>query len=262
MQYTPKQLTENHNVSSELPLVSLLKLLGVSFAGLALLYYLLGFAVDFVAFSIPSEVEQQLTAQLAPKMASKPSDIRYELERQKLIKILETLTMNLPEKDRWHYQLKIEHSNDLNAFALPGGTIIFMSKTLSLIDDEDSRAFILAHELGHFVHKDILRGLGRRLVLGSAFALLFNGDNPVTRVLLGSIESSDLQFSREQEMAADNFALNLMTKSGYSNIGAIKVLTAFKAQETLVNYVLSFESTHPLSDQRLKNVETWTASNE
>ena len=46
----------------------------------------------------------------------------------------------------------------MNAVALPGGNIVVFAGLLKEIKSENELAMILGHELGHFAHRDHLRG--------------------------------------------------------------------------------------------------------
>jgi Zn-dependent protease with chaperone function len=115
-----------------------------------------------------------------------------------------------PDVPNLDYQLV--HLSDAapNAFAFPGGTIGVTSGLLELTEtDEVSLAFILAHELGHFVHRDHLKGIGRQVGRSLAWAVLF-GNDPSGLFSIHANHWLDMDYSREQESAADQFAIQLV----------------------------------------------------
>lgn len=49
----------------------------------------------------------------------------------------------------------------VNAFATFGGNIVFFQGLLNLMDSEDELAMVLAHEMAHVKHRDVMRGIVR-----------------------------------------------------------------------------------------------------
>ena len=108
----------------------------------------------------------------------------------------------------------------------------------------------LAHELGHFSNRDHLRSLGRGVIFSIALAALSNNEGATD---LG-ITIADLTlrgFSREQESAADSFALEIV----YAEYGHIDESWRFfdrmaehgAGASALATYV----ATHPAADDRI-----------
>ena len=61
------------------------------------------------------------------------------------------------------FHVYVTEVDDINAIALPGSNIIVFSGLLQNIQSENELVMVLGHELGHYAHKDHLRGLGRGL---------------------------------------------------------------------------------------------------
>jgi Zn-dependent protease with chaperone function len=83
---------------------------------------------------------------------------------QALVDRLQTQCAALPYQITVH----VQPSTAVNAAALPGGHMLVFSGLLTEMRSENELAFVLAHELGHYAHRDHLRGLGRALVLMAA----------------------------------------------------------------------------------------------
>ncbi len=59
------------------------------------------------------------------------------------------------------------------------GSYLFVTNgLLAAVESENELAFVLAHELGHFHHRDPLQALGRSLVLITLSSLLGLGQEP------------------------------------------------------------------------------------
>lgn len=131
-----------------------------------------------------------------------------------------------------------------NAAALPGGLVLVTTGLLDALDSENALAFVLAHELGHFKGRDHLRRLGRGLVL----SLFLSG-------LTGSASAGELpgllneiaghRYDREDELAADRFALGLVHAEYGHVAGAAGFFEAMLARGEGLPEALSYLSTHP-----------------
>lgn len=85
--------------------------------------------------------------------------------------LLERLVASWPEAP-FTFELALVEEEEPNAMALPGGAILLTSGLLETVDSENGLAFVLAHELGHYAHRDHLRSLSRGLALGAVMALV------------------------------------------------------------------------------------------
>lgn len=104
-----------------------------------------------------------------------------------------------------------------NAFALPDGTVIFTDGMVKLSADDDELLAVLAHEIGHVVHRHGMR----TLVQNSLFAfvvLAITGDvHGTSHMFLGvPVLLTELSYSRGFEREADDFALTYLKGEGIS----------------------------------------------
>ncbi|NOY13931.1 MAG: M48 family metallopeptidase [Deltaproteobacteria bacterium] len=213
MKFTPKQLNGNINVSRAHPLTELFWLLGGLILATGLVFLLLGFATDWAAEKIPVSVENWLGEQAVTQF---PGERNQALEQR-----LQALLAQLPADSKLHqynFRVVLSPSEQVNAVALPGGTIVVFAGLLKQVRSENELAMILAHELGHFAHRDHLRGLGRGLGLTVAAALLFGEENAASDLIAKTLMTYRVRYSRAQESAADRFALDLLNKR-YGHVG-------------------------------------------
>lgn len=114
------------------------------------------------------------------------------------------------------YDLKItvlDHDM-VNAFALPGGQVVFFRGMLEAADSPDGIAAVLAHEIGHVAARDptriALRSAGSLGVIGLLFGDFAGG----AAVLFLVEQLIQADYSREAEAAADQFAIAQMRAAG------------------------------------------------
>ena len=120
-----------------------------------------------------------------------------------------------------------------NALALPGGTVLVTDGLVRLFKaDERLLAGVIAHELGHVHHRHSLR----HLLAGSASSLMVGallGDVSGVSALVTTapLVLSTLHYTREAEMEADQYAFDLLKKSGRSAKDFADAMRRFEAME-------------------------------
>lgn len=246
VRFTPREIKENVNISSVSPLREFFVLLGGIFGVIILVYLVLGIALDILVQRMPSELEQKigkfLSRQYALKKTPDPNEVRIQA-------LLDGLVAYLPENN-FNFEVHIQQSPEVNAIALPGGHIVLFSTLLDEVDSENELAMILAHELGHFANSDHLRGLGRGLVLVAISSIVFGVDSTFVNIAQRALITAELKFSRQQEVAADSFALELLYKKYGHAAGAIDFFEHLESKQDAPRF-FKFLSTHPHPGDRV-----------
>ena len=141
-------------------------------------------------------------------------------------------------------------SNEVaNAFALPGGKIYLFNGLLQKAHNSDEIAGVLAHEMGHVVHRDNMRNLiyngGTSFLVG----LLFGDVTGSSAILFATRTMFDTTYTRTAETNADAFSIELMHKLGRSPKPMGELLLRVTGNEKDKNF--SFLSNHPFTEDRL-----------
>ncbi len=248
MKYTPKKIKTNVNISQTSSLRELFLLLSGALVVLIVIYVGLGFCVDIIAPRIPYEVEQGL-GKLFNKFYEKEQQTD---EADRLRHLLAELEKGLAEKKR-EYTIHLVKNPQVNAMALPGGHIVVFTGLLNRIDTDHELAFVLAHELGHFINRDHLRGLGRGLLIWAFFATILGQDNSATNFLGNSLMGIQMKFSRHQETMADMFALELISRC-YGHVSGAKEFMKKIASDEKKGRMAYYFATHPFPAHRIANI--------
>lgn len=252
MKFRPRPLEGNVNVAVSHPLVELAWLAG-GLAGLLLAVYTgLGLAVDWVAPRVPYSLERALGERLWSPPGTHTDPLATELQG-----LLDRVAAAAPLR-LGPVQLQLIDNPVENAAALPGGRVLLFSGLLNRAESENEVAMVLAHELGHVVHRDPLRALGRGLVLVFLASSLIGEERSVETFIGGSLTLGHLSYSRDQERAADRFAVETLVGL-YGHAGGA---TAFFGRVQAAGrdaYRPQALSTHPESAARVAAIETQVA---
>jgi Zn-dependent protease with chaperone function len=252
MEYSGKLPSSNVNVSKRTPLQELLVLLG-GLLGICFIFYLcLGWAVDYSIQHISPEEERDLFNLMKVPTGEGENASDRTLAVQALLKELQKCAP-LP------YQVSIDvtESKQVNAAAFPGGHILIFSGLLDQMSSENELVFVLGHELGHFKHRDHLRSLGRGLVLGVISLFLLGPDSDVAEFLFSALGVANQTHSRQQESAADEYALEVLN-CHYGHVGGSTKFFEQLRDKNQTPAMLKYFSTHPSDQKRIDDLNALT----
>lgn len=153
------------------------------------------------------------------------------------------------------FEIYVYPKKELNAFVIPNGTIFFTSGLLQEIKDEQMLTFILAHEMGHYAHRDHLKGSARQIIAGLVISIITSGQSQALSTLVNNVGVfNDLTYSKRQEKSADLFAGAVLLKLYGTNDAGIKFMKLIDEKQKLPAYVHYF-STHPAPSERIYILE-------
>jgi Zn-dependent protease with chaperone function len=112
----------------------------------------------------------------------------------------------------YHPRVDVVRRKQANAFALPGGHVYVFEGLLAKSQTPDELAGVIAHEIGHVVHRDGTRAVLQSAGLSFLFGMLlgdFVGGGAVVIAAKTALSSS---YSRHAEAAADAYSVRLMQK--------------------------------------------------
>jgi predicted Zn-dependent protease len=158
------------------------------------------------------------------------------------------------------YHFQVLDSEEVNAFAAPGGFIFVTNGLLKLVPDEDALAGVLAHEVAHVVQGHGVKAIAQAnltqafLVLGKEVASSYTpGDLRVLTETFGGSITDVFEtilgkgYSRSQEYDSDELAVELVKLVGYNPNGLANTLDALSKKKGDGGWF----STHPEPADRL-----------
>jgi beta-barrel assembly-enhancing protease len=158
------------------------------------------------------------------------------------------------------YHFTVIESDQINAFAAPGGYVYFYTGLLRLMDNEAEMAAVMSHEISHVVARHGIKQL--QASLGVALA---------TKLVLGDKSSDVLNaainagmgllfagYSRDYEREADKFGIYYMPKAGYDPNAAVSMFNKLAAASG-AGSGSAFEqllASHPETQERIDNAKS------
>ena len=251
MKFTARHPGTNVNVSPTHPLKEFAILAGGLLAIAVGVYLILGLAVDLIVPHISLDLEKKMASAFIGRFAKVDENVQATRSLQDLVDRLQTHFTQLPYKITVHVQT----SKAVNAAALPGGHMLVFSGLLAEMTSENELAFVLAHELGHYAHRDHLRGLGRAMVLMAASTVLLGADNSVSNMIGQGMVLTELSFSRKQETQADEFALETLF-CHYGNVAGATDFFGKIPQDSDPGRFGHYFASHPENRRRIHHLET------
>jgi predicted Zn-dependent protease len=156
------------------------------------------------------------------------------------------------------FTIKVIDSDDINAFALPGGFFYVNSGLILAADEEAELAGVMAHEIGHVAACHAARENTRaNLMQMMTIPLIFMGGPIGYAAYEGAglaVPLTFLKFSRGFEAQADYLGVQYMYKAGYDPAAYIAFFEKVQAQEKKKPGTISKAfSTHPMTPDRMVN---------
>ncbi|PKF62840.1 hypothetical protein CW745_05310 [Psychromonas sp. psych-6C06] len=218
-------------------------------------------AAKTIAFEMPEYVEGHLSSSLEVLDATILEPSQLSTTRQQQLHLF--FKPYLQDHEMLHPTVHFRSGMDANALALPNGDIVFTDELVKLADNDQQLVAVLFHELGHLKHKHITRRILQDSMITLA-VFLITGDIDSVDMLTGiPTLVVDLAYSREFELEADKYALEMLKQSN------IPVATFAEIMLLLSNHyesdeqgnqerkITDFLSTHPRTQDRIEQVNQY-----
>lgn len=168
------------------------------------------------------------------------------------------------EANSYKWEFNLIEDNQLNAWCLPGGKVVFYTGILPICKNTDGIAAVMGHEIAHAFAKHgqerMTTSYGQQLG-GIAVAIGTGNESPESRFLWNSIygvgtQVGMLAYSRTHETEADKLGMVFMIMAGYDPEEAINVWIRM-SKISKGGAPLEFLSTHPSNETRIKNLQVY-----
>jgi Zn-dependent protease with chaperone function len=169
----------------------------------------------------------------------------------------------------FNYQLLFRKGGKLlgaNAFALPSGTIVITDELITLASNDEEVVAVLAHELGHVVHRHSLRQLLQNSAL--TLAITYTTGDVSSLIVALPVLFVQMGYSRQFEYEADQFAYDYLQQHQIPLYHFADILEGMERAHTerrdkqaeehqeegssRAADVFEYLSTHPATEERVK----------
>ncbi|MCK8463881.1 M48 family metallopeptidase [Aliiroseovarius sp. S1339] len=156
-------------------------------------------------------------------------------------------TSDLP----YDVQIHVLDHDMVNAFALPGGRIVFFRGLIEQAENPEEVAAVLAHEIGHVVNRDptrdALRSAGSLGVLGLLFGDFAGG----TIALFLANQLINASYSQTAEATADDYAHDLLDNAGVSPAALGTMFERLREEHGDAEGIVAHFMSHPQMGKRI-----------
>ena len=160
------------------------------------------------------------------------------------------------------YTLFVTTSKEVNAFALPGGYIVFHRGLLERARTAEEIQGVLAHEMAHVQKRHGVLQLVSNIGMELALQQLQGGDSRMLDSLLrDSGQLINLKFGRDHERTADDLAWSLLEQAQINPQGLVSFFAGLQAAAGGGGpQPIPLLSTHPAPQERIERLRQKTAS--
>ncbi len=206
-------------------------------------------------YSVDKEVA--LGRQLAAEVDRSSKVVSDPLIAEYVNRVAQNIVLNSDAKVP--FTIKVIDSNEVNAFALPGGFLYVHRGVIDAADNEAELAGVIAHEIAHVAARHGVEQASKgQLVNYASIPLIFVGGigGYIAQQVAGlAIPLGFLKFSRGAEKEADRLGAQYMWASGYDPNALITFFEKLQAKEkkkpgTLAKIFMS----HPMTGDRITEV--------
>ncbi|MCC7259231.1 MAG: M48 family metallopeptidase [Gammaproteobacteria bacterium] len=150
-------------------------------------------------------------------------------------------------------EVEVFDSEEINAFALPGGHIGVFTGIFKVAENQDQLATVIGHEVAHVTEQHALKRYNREATtqIGVVGVAIATGTGQAGADLAGMVASLGLSlpFSRSEESEADTVGLRYMARAGFDPRQSVRLWQNMQRKDKLGPPEML--STHPSSGHRI-----------
>lgn len=207
---------------------------------------------------IPTETEVELGKEVVKEVES-TEKVLNSPQVQTYVSNVGSKVAKVCDRKDVKYTFKVLDSEEINAFACPGGFIYIYKGLMKKMDNEAQLAAVLAHEVGHIVARHSVKRL--QAIYGYSIVMEVALGDKMGKTARQMVDAATgvilLGYGRENEYEADDYGILYAKKAGYNPKGMIQIFEKFKQMEgrppnTFEKLLMS----HPPASDRIENGNT------
>ncbi|MFW5432456.1 MAG: M48 family metalloprotease [Methylophilaceae bacterium] len=225
-----------------------------------------------VSQTVMSAQDEQRIAEQILREVAVSDEVLQDVEIVDYLQVLGNRLAAASDDKQQTFHFFIVKDPSINAFAMPGGVIGVHTGLFMASNSESELAGVIGHEIGHVTQHHLARMLAKQKtdtfknIAGIVFALLVARANP--ELANGALTASSaagiqrqLDYTRAHEREADRVGLSILDNAGFDPRGMPGFFTVLQRGSRFVEgSAPSFLRTHPLTSERISDVENRVAS--
>lgn len=157
------------------------------------------------------------------------------------------------------FTIKVLDTEEVNAFALPGGFFYVNSGLILAADNEAELAGVMAHEIAHVAARHATKNMTRAQIWNMASVPLIFIGGPVayaiSEVASLAVPLGFLKFSRDAEREADLLGLEYDYATGYDPQAFVEFFEKLNVEKKKQSMVAKAFATHPMNVERIQTAQ-------
>lgn len=207
------------------------------------------------AFSLPADVNAQadeMVLTFLDRQLLKPSRLP-PAEQERLLQVFHPMVEQAGQVHA--IRVLFRDAGDTlgaNAMALPAGTIVLTDQLVALAKHDEELLGVLAHEIGHVIHRHAMRGAIQSSLMGLLAALVVGDISSVSSAVTAlPLILTELGYSRAFEREADAHAVKMLESHG---IAPQRLADILQRLDPLHTGGHSYLATHPPTPERVRAI--------
>jgi len=174
------------------------------------------------------------------------------MECKKLDSVYFKYINKLPETK--NYDICFVDSPEINAYATLWAKIVITKWFLNNIKNQEELLFVIAHEMGHIAHRDVLKKTINVLSYKISIYLLADFFGVDVWNLSDYVKFWEKLYSKHIELSADEYAIHLLIKH---NVNLNCVIPFFEKNDNKLYNTFVLLSDHPLNQARINLIKKY-----
>ena len=154
------------------------------------------------------------------------------------------------------FTIKVLDTEEVNAFALPGGFFYVNSGLILAADNEAELAGVMSHEIAHVCARHATKNMTRAQIWNMASVPLIFIGGPVAYAISEvaglAVPLGFLKFSRDAEREADLLGLEYDYATGYDPQAFVQFFEKLNVEKKKQNMIAKAFATHPMNVERIE----------